>query len=612
MSPAEVDVVEGHGTGTTLGDPIEAQALLATYGQERADGQPLWLGSVKSNIGHTQAAAGVAGVIKMVMAMRHGLLPASLHIDAPSRNVDWSAGDVRLLTEPVQWPQSERPRRAAVSSFGISGTNAHVIVEQAPEATEPTGPVAADPVDGPVPWVVSARSVEALRGQARALAGRVAADPEVSAVEVGWSLLRSRSLFDHRTVVIGQGRKELVAGLEALAAGEPHPGVVHPGEAAGVVGQTVFLFSGQGSQRPGMGAELYDRFPVFAEAFDTVCDLLDPYLEHPLRDLVFSHAPEQAQLLDHTTYAQAGLFALHIALARLLASTGVLPDAVIGHSIGEIAAAHVAGVLDLPDACHLVAARATLMGQLPTGGAMTTIAATPEELAQDLATHDGHVSIAALNTPGNTVISGPEDLVNQISTTWAERGRKTRALSVSHAFHSPLMDPVLQPFTQAISQLTYHQPTIPLLSNLTGQPADKHITTPDYWAQHIRQPVHFHPAITHIAPQTAAFLELGPDPILATATQHTLHHQHNKAIVATTLTRKQPDTQALTHTLARLHTHGANIDWTAWFPAAPTPRTVELPTYAFQRQHFWLSPARSSTTPTEAGWTDRSIPSRRS
>ncbi|MFE9009804.1 type I polyketide synthase, partial [Streptomyces sp. NPDC007875] len=349
LSPSEVDAVEAHGTGTTLGDPIEAQALLATYGQERDEGRPLWLGSIKSNIGHAQMAAGAAGVIKMVMAMRHGMLPASLHIDEPTPHVDWNAGDVHLLTEAQEWPRGEHPRRAGVSSFGISGTNAHLILEQAPEeaATElgdfgagPVTPVAVDPgavepvavsvepVGGPVPWVVSARGAEALRSQARALAARVNADAGVSAAEVGWSLLRTRTLFDHRAVLIGQDREELVAGLEALAAGEPHPGLVGPGETTGdATGQTVFLFSGQGSQRPGMGADLYDRFPVFAEAFDEVCTLLDPHLEHPLRQVVFNTDPEHAALLDHTTYAQAGLFALHIALARLLDSVGVRPDA---------------------------------------------------------------------------------------------------------------------------------------------------------------------------------------------------------------------------------------------------------------------------------------------
>ncbi|QLH26183.1 type I polyketide synthase [Streptomyces sp. Rer75] len=593
LSASEVDAVEAHGTGTTLGDPIEAQALLATYGQERPEDRPLLLGSIKSNIGHTQAAAGVAGVIKMVQAMRHGVLPASLHIDEPTPHVDWGSGAVRLLTEPVEWPNSERPRRAGVSSFGASGTNAHLILEQAPDAPE------AEPVPehgGVVPWVLSARSAEALRGQAAALAGCLAPDSQASTVEVGWSLLASRSLFEHRAVVLGGDRADMVAAVEALAAGEPHPGVVGPPAGTAPSGKTVWLFSGQGSQRVGMGAGLYDRFPVFAAAFDEVCGLLDPHLEHPLRQVAFTGVAERPGLLDHTTYAQAGLFALHIALARLLDSLGLRPDVVIGHSIGEVAAAHIAGVFDLPDACRLVAARATLMGGLPEGGGMATIAATSDELAEDLAEHDGHVGIAALNTPGNTVISGPAERVAGISAAWAAKGRKTKALAVSHAFHSPLMDPILEPFTQAIADLTYHRPALPLLSNLTGEPADERIATPEYWAQHIRQPVHFHPAITHIAPEAGVFLELGPDPVLATATQHTLGHvtagtERPSSLVAATLSRKQPDVRAFGHALAQLHTSGIDVDWTSWFPADPAPRTVELPTYAFQRERYWLSAA---------------------
>jgi polyketide synthase 12 len=603
LSVSEVDAVEAHGTGTTLGDPIEAQALLATYGQERTADQPLWLGSVKSNIGHTQAAAGVAGVIKMVQAMRYGVLPASLHIDEPTPHVDWASGAVRLLTESVEWPEGGRPRRAGVSSFGASGTNAHLILEQAPDVPEPE-PVSGH--DGVVPWVLSARSTEALRGQAAALTERKTVDSWASSVEVGWSLLTARTLFDHRAVVLGGDRADTVAALEALAAGDPHPGVVSPAAGAARSGKTVWLFSGQGSQRVGMGAGLYDRFPVFAAAFDEVCGLLDPHLEHPLRQVAFTGVPARPGLLDHTTYAQAGLFALHIALARLLDSLGLRPDVVIGHSIGEVAAAHVAGVFDLPDACRLVAARSTLMGGLPEGGGMAAIAAAPDELAEDLAEHGGHVGIAALNTPGNTVISGPGERVARISAAWAAKGRKTKTLAVSHAFHSPLMDPILEPFTQAIAGLTYHRPTLPVLSNLTGEAADERIASPGYWAEHIRQPVRFHPAITRIAPEAGVFLELGPDPVLATATQHTLSHATAEAdrpgpLVAATLTRKQPEVRALGHALAQLHTTTTDVDWTSWFPADPAPRRVDLPTYAFQRERYWLSMAGGAGDVAAAG-----------
>ncbi|WP_338146694.1 beta-ketoacyl synthase N-terminal-like domain-containing protein, partial [Streptomyces boncukensis] len=617
LAPDQVDAVEGHGTGTTLGDPIEAQALLATYGQDRSADRPLWLGSVKSNMGHTQAAAGVAGVIKMVQALRHGVLPASLHIDEPSPHVDWESGAVRLLTDPVEWPDSGRLRRAGVSSFGASGTNAHVILEQAPEP----GPEAAadepEPLDGVVPWVLSARGPEALRGQAAALAGRMAGQPEAAPAEVGWSLVSTRSQFEHRAVILGEDREQLLAGVGALAAGDVHPGVVPPaaparaGSGAGAgsasgAGKTVFLFSGQGSQRLGMGAGLYERFPVFAAAFDEVCGHLDARLEHPLRQVVFTGSPGQDGLLDHTTYAQAGLFAVETALARLLASFGVEPDAVIGHSIGEVAAAHLAGVFDLADACRLVAARANLMGRLPAGGAMAAIQASAEELSDDI---DGdqdarQLSLAALNTPDSTVISGPAEPVSRMSARWADKGRRTKALAVSHAFHSPLMEPVLEEFTQAVEDLAYHPPAIELISNLTGRPADGLIATPEYWARHIRRPVLFAPAVAHVAPEAGTFLELGPDPVLATAAQHTLDHReaadgaHRPApLVLSALTGKQSDVQALSHSLARLHTAGRTVEWASWFPeTAAARRTVDLPTYAFQRERYWLKASQGAGT----------------
>ncbi|NJP82115.1 type I polyketide synthase, partial [Streptomyces sp. AA8] len=401
LSPAQIDVVEAHGTGTRLGDPIEAQALLATYGRERPEGRPLWLGSLKSNIGHSQAAAGVGGIIKMVMAMRHGVLPQTLHVDEPTPHVDWSAGDVRLLTEAVAWPESDHPRRAAVSSFGVSGTNAHTIIEQAPaQDEEPAGAPAA----GPLAWVLSAKSDEALQAQAARLLA--VADGDVSPADVGLSLATTRAALRHRAAVVGESREELLHGLRDLAAGSPSPGVLL-GRPAG--GKTGFLFSGQGSQRIGMGRELYEAFPVFAAAYDEVCAHLDAPVD------------VDAETLHRTGCTQPALFAVEVALFRLLESWGVRPDFVGGHSVGEIAAAHVAGALSLKDAAQLVSARAALMQALPAGGAMVAIQATEDEVLPHLT--DG-VSIAAVNGPQSVVISGEETAALNIAAVFTEQGRK--------------------------------------------------------------------------------------------------------------------------------------------------------------------------------------------
>ncbi|WAL99213.1 type I polyketide synthase [Streptomyces sp. Je 1-369] len=587
---ADVDVVEGHGTGTTLGDPIEAQALLATYGQGRSVGRPVWLGSVKSNIGHTQAAAGVAGVIKMVMAMRHGVVPASLHVDEPTPHVDWGSGAVRLAGEAVPWPDADRGvRRAGVSSFGASGTNAHVIVEHVPEpAGEPV--VAADDDGALVPWVVSARSPRALRGQARRLSTFAEDVSRAPLTEVGWSLLGTRALHERRAVVLAADRAELVAGLDALAAGEPHPALIVPSSSQLPVGDdVVWLFSGQGSQVVGMGAGLYERFPVFAEAFDEVCGLLDVELGGSVREVVFEGPRER---LDHTVWAQAGLFALQVGLARLWVSVGVRPDVVVGHSVGEIAAAHVAGVFSLADACRVVGARARLMGALPEGGAMCAVQATREELAADV---DGSgVSVAAVNTPDSTVISGPVVEVERVVALWREKGRKTKALSVSHAFHSVLMEPMLADFTEAIRGVEFAEPTIPLISNVTGEEAGAEITASGYWARHVRQAVLFQPAIAQVADRAGVFVELGPAPVLATAAQRTLDDVADtrggfEPVVTASLHAGLPDDVAFAQAMARLHAGGVDVDWSVFFPAGPAPRTVELPTYAFQRERFWLA-----------------------
>ena len=471
LSAADVDVVEGHGTGTRLGDPIEAQALIATYGQGREGGRPLWLGSVKSNIGHAQAAAGVAGVIKMVLALRHEVLPPTLHVTEPTPQVDWGAGEVRLLAGAVPWPAGGRPRRAGVSSFGISGTNAHVIVEEAPAdggaaaAGEPAAPALGAQVRA---WVVSGRTADGLAGQAGRLAEWIAARPGLDPADVGWSLATARPVFEYRAVITGGSREELTDGLAGLAAGEPGPGVVTGVVPAAGQARVGFLFAGQGSQRAGMGRELHAASPVFAAAFDQACALLEAELGVPVGDVVLGRGQGGADLADQTLFAQSGLFAVEAGLAALLASCGIRPDAVAGHSVGEVAAAYVAGVLSLPEACTLVAARARLMQALPAGGVMIAVAAAEAEMAQALRGRDG-VSIAAVNGPDSVVISGDSGVVREVAEGFRERGRRVRQLRVSHAFHSPLMDPVLAELGEVAAGLHFAAPQVPWACALTGE-----------------------------------------------------------------------------------------------------------------------------------------------
>ncbi|MEV8063565.1 type I polyketide synthase, partial [Streptomyces antimycoticus] len=598
---ADVDVVEAHGTGTPLGDPIEAQALLATYGQGRPEGEPLLLGAIKSNIGHTQAAAGVAGVIKMVMAMREGILPKTLHVDEVSPHVDWSAGDLELLTEAMPWPERDHPRRAAVSAFGVSGTNAHTIIEQAPADDEPKAPRAAEAPDSataPVPWILSGRTDAALRGQAERLLAQLATATEESmpAVDVGYSLATARSLFDHRAAVVGEDHADMLRGLEALAKGEAAPGVVRG--VAGAAGKTAFLFSGQGAQRLGMGRELYDAFPVFADAWDEVCAHLDGLLDRPLREVVFAaEGSADAGLLDQTAFTQPALFAVEVALFRLLSAWGVAPDVVIGHSIGEIAAAHVAGVFSLEDACTLVAARGRLMQALPEGGAMVAVEASEEEVAPSLAGREAEVSIAAVNGPNAVVIAGDEAAALEIAEQWAGQGRKTRRLRVSHAFHSPRMDAMLGDFRKVVEGLSFAPPAIALVSNVTGKPAGAdEVCSPEYWVRHVREAVRFADGARALEAQgVTAFLEVGPDGVLSAMARECLTAQEASAAVVVPVLRKdRPEAQALTTALAELHVHGVTVDWEQLFTGRDA-RKVELPTYAFQRQRYWLEDTGGAT-----------------
>ncbi|EXU61557.1 polyketide synthase, partial [Streptomyces sp. PRh5] len=591
LSAAEVDAVEAHGTGTTLGDPIEAQALLATYGQERAEGRPLWLGAIKSNIGHTQAAAGVAGVIKMVMAMRAGVLPRTLHVDEPSRQVDWSAGEVRLLTEATAWPETGQPRRAGVSSFGLSGTNAHTIIEQAPDLEEAVASELAGPETSVsaavVPWLVSGQSREALRAQAERLYGHLAGREDIGVLDAGHTLA-ARTVFEHRAVLVGEDRETLLRGLRAVAEGGIASGAVQGQAVTG--GKSAFLFSGQGAQRPGMGRELYDAFPVFARALDEVCAHLDVVLDRPLREVVFAaEGSADAELLDQTAFTQPALFAVEVALYRLLEHWGVTPDVVIGHSIGEIAAAHVAGVFSLEDACTLVAARGRLMQALPEGGAMVAIEASEEEISGSLAGREAEVSVAAVNGPTAVVIAGDEEAALEIAEQWAERGRKTRRLRVSHAFHSPRMDAMLDDFRGIVSGLSFQAPSIALVSNVTGEAADAdEVCSPEYWVRHVREAVRFADGMRALTAQgVTRFLEVGPDGVLSAMARDCLTEDQAAASAVVPVLRKdRPEAQALTMALAELHVHGASVEWESVF-AGRGARMVELPAYAFQRERYW-------------------------
>ncbi|MFI0737656.1 beta-ketoacyl synthase N-terminal-like domain-containing protein [Streptomyces sp. NPDC021100] len=709
LGPADVDAVDAHGTGTPLGDPIEAQALIAAYGKERPAGRPLWLGSVKSNIGHTAAAAGLAGIIKMIKAMEHGTLPRTLHAEEPTPHVDWSSGAVALLTEAREWPEPGRPRRAAVSSFGISGTNAHVILEQAPSVGEPeraegalapgadvsvyaeggsapaegvtahavggsapgdgasagaeglsvsvgdalvlaqdeSAPVrgGSAPADGasaratdvsapaegpsapgggeavlsdrvsapakdtaadrdargngpaPIPCVLSGRGEQALRAQAERLRAYVAERPGLTPLDVGYSLATTRGALEHRAAVLAADRDGLLAGLAALAAGTPAPHVVRD-VAAG--GRTAFLFPGQGSQRPGAGRALYAAFPAYAEALDEVCGRLDAHLERPLRDVLFAdEGAPAAALLDDTAYTQPALFATGVALARLLEGWGVVPDRLGGHSIGELTAAHVAGVLSLEDACALVAARGRLMAASSPDGIMVAVEAAEDEVAAALA-GDESVGIAAVNGPRATVISGRREAVERVADLLAAQGRRTKRLRVTRGFHSPLMDDVLDAFRSVAAELDYRAPRVTLVSNVTGEILEpEEVCTPDYWVRHIRRPVRFHDGVRRLAADgVTTFLELGPGGVLSALVRDALGDEGGDTAAVPLLRRGQDEETSLVTALARARTRGAAGPGWARFHAARGARRVELPTYAFQRQRYWpdvVAPAMPGT-----------------
>ncbi|WP_416483718.1 type I polyketide synthase [Streptomyces sp. CL12] len=641
LAPGDIDAVEAHGTGTRLGDVIEAEAFFATYGRD-ARRRPLLLGSVKSNIGHTQAAAGVAGVIKMVQAIRHGVLPRTLHADEPTPRVDWSSERIALLTRAAEWPATDRVRRVGVSSFGISGTNAHVVLEEPPGGgvggaaggrggrrevregatrservgTAPTGPELTTPPARPaVACPVSARNVPALRAQAQRLYDHVVTAPDASLADLGHSLATTRAVFEHRAVAVARDRCELLDSLRALAAGDDRPGV-HRGTSRDQ-GRLALLFTGQGSQHVGMGRELYgarELHPAFARSLDECCALLDPLLPVPLRDVLFAvPGTEAGELLRTTRFAQPALFALETALFRQFEAWGVRPGLVAGHSVGEVTAAHVAGVLSLADACTLVAARGRLMDALPAGGGMAAVAAGVDEVAAHLAETGCAAEIAAVNGPASVVVSGDEDAVREVAEHFRARGRSVTPLRVGHAFHSVRMEPVLAGFADVVRQLSFAAPQLPLLTAVADRAAgDEELCTPEFWVDHVRRPVRFADSVAYLGEQGATYyVELGPGGVLTGLVRDCLaaagtpsadptagcgERSPDLPLVLPTLRTSRPEGDALLDTLAALHAHGVPVDWPAVF-AGRGGRRVALPTYAFQRRRYWLETTATGPAP---------------
>ncbi|MER6032199.1 type I polyketide synthase [Streptomyces sp. NPDC001851] len=566
LSTGEVDAVEAHGTGTVLGDPIEAQALIATYGQDRESDRPLWLGSLKSNIGHAQAAAGVAGVIKMVQAMRHGMLPRTLHVTEPTREVDWSAGAVELLTEAREWPETaDRPRRAGVSSFGVSGTNAHVVLEQAPEVERAA---VVEPVA--VPWVLSARSAEAVREQAAKLLAHLAEEPEFSPVSVGFTLA-SRARLEHRAVVVGRDRGELLAGLGEVDAG------------SGGGGRVVFVFPGQGAQWAGMGVELLDSAPVFADRFaecaQALAEFVDWDVEAVLRGVVGAPSLERVDVVQPLSWA------VMVSLAALWRSYGVQPAAVVGHSQGEIAAACVAGGLTLRDGARVVALRSqAIAASLAGDGGMVSLALSAEQVAERIAGWDGRIEIAALNGPTSVVVAGEPQALDELIAACEADEVRARRIPVDYASHTSHVERIEDDLAKALAEVAPVSPRVPFFSTVEGDWIDSEALDAGYWYRNLRRTVRFEDAVRTLTGQDhTVFMEVSPHPVLTMSIQDTAED----AVVTGTLRRDDGGLDRFLTSLGELWVHGIDVDWAQAFTGTGAHHT-DLPTYAFQRNRYWL------------------------
>ncbi|MBO0821783.1 MAG: type I polyketide synthase, partial [Nocardiopsaceae bacterium] len=565
LVPADVDAVEAHGTGTVLGDPIEARALLATYGQGRPAGGPLWLGSVKSNIGHTAAAAGVAGVIKMIMAMRHGTLPRTLHAEEPTGKVDWSSGAVRLLTEPVPWTRTGRPRRCGVSAFGISGTNAHLILEQAPAAgpakdQNPTNIYYTEQKGQLLPWVISSRGEGALRGQARRLRDRLTADPAVSEADIGHSLIASRSVLEHRAVIVGATREDFGRGLDALSRGEPAANVVSG--VAGRPGKTAFVFPGQGSQWPGMGLRLMESSPVFRAGMEACAEALRPYTGWSVLDQL----GEGFRPLNRVDMVQPMLFAVLVSLARLWRAFGVEPAAVVGHSQGEIAAAQVAGALSLSDAARVVALRSQAAARLTGDGGLAVLPLPEPEVGDWVRRWDGRLSIAAVNGPSAVVVTGDKAAVTELVAACRDEGVLAQHLRASYASHSPRVEDIRAEVLDVLSPVTPRTSEVAFYSTVTAGVVDTGGLDAGYWFANLRRPVRFSDAVRRLyADGYRTFVECGPHPVLGAAIEESLD-QAGDVVTVESLRKNDNGLDRFYTSLAGVFARGGAVDWRPAFP----------------------------------------------
>ncbi|MFJ4153018.1 acyltransferase domain-containing protein [Streptomyces galbus] len=611
LSATDVDAVEAHGTGTQLGDPIEAHALLTTYGREREAGRPLWLGSLKSNIGHSMAAAGAAGVIKMVMAMRHDELPRTLHVDAPTPHVDWSSNAVQLLTQARPWPRTGRPRRAAVSSFGISGTNAHVIVEQPPDDLDdsPAGQVpqsregeTGEPVDAVVPFVLSARTPAALAAQADRLLHHLETHPQLRTVDVAYSLVTTRAHLDHRAVLAGS-RGELVGGLGVLAGGGDGAGVVRG--CVGVRGGgPVFVFPGQGSQWVGMGRGLLGWSAEFRGCVEECEEAFAPWVGWSLSGVL--RGEEGAPSLERVDVVQPVLFAVMVGLARVWRAWGVVPGAVVGHSQGEIAAACVAGVLSLRDAARVVAVRSRVLRRLAGTGAMASVRLPAHEVETLLTGFDGKIAVAVVNGPHSTVVAGERATMEEFLMLCQVTGVRVRRVPVDYASHSAQVDAVREELAQALGRVEGRPATVPFYSTVTAGPLDGARLDEDYWYRNLRSPVRFAETVDALTGHGHdTFIEVSPHPVLTPSLGDTLGREQAgqaaaNVVVTETVCRDDDGLTRFLTSAARLHVHGVRVDWTPAF-TAHQPRRVTLPTYAFQRRRYWMEPDQGPTDVSRTG-----------